>query len=83
METRINPDAVNQFPKGSVIYTQGEAIYSIGMIVKGRVLIQNDGYKITAGSGSFLGINDLFLGRYQSTYIAFDDVLLFAFDIKL
>ncbi len=82
MEWKMNPNAVNQFPKGSKIYTEGEAVFSIGMIVKGRVLIHNEGAKIVAGSGSFLGINDLYHGKYLSTYTAADDLLLYVFPIN-
>lgn len=82
MEWKMNPNAVNQFSKGSIIYTEGEAVFSIGMIVKGRVLIHNDGAKIVAGSGSFLGLNDLYHGKYLSTYTAADDLLLYVFPIN-
>jgi CRP-like cAMP-binding protein len=78
----MNPNTVNQFLKGSIIYTQGETVFSVGMIVKGRILIQSNGYKMIAGSGAFLGINDLYLGKYQSTYIALDDVLLYPYPIS-
>ena len=82
MEWKMNPNAVNQFSKGSKIYTEGEVVFSIGMIVKGRVLIHNEGAKIIAGSGAFLGINDLYHGRYCSTYTAADDLLLYVFPIN-
>lgn len=82
MEWKMNPNAVNQFSKGSIIYTEGEAVFSIGMIVKGRVSIYNEGAKIVAGSGSFLGINDLYHGKYLSTYTAVDDLLLYVFPIN-
>jgi CRP-like cAMP-binding protein len=82
MEWKMNPNAVNQFSKGSKIYTEGEAVFSIGMIVKGRVLIHNEGAKIVAGSGSFLGINDLYHGKYLNTYTAADDLLLYVFPIN-
>ncbi len=82
MEWKISPNAVNQFSKGSKIYTEGETVYSIGMIVKGRVLIHNEGARIVAGSGSFLGINDLYYGKYLSTYTAADDLLLYVFPIS-
>ncbi len=82
MEWKMNPNAVNQFSKGSKIYAEGETVFSIGMIVKGRVLIHNEGAKIVAGSGSFLGINDLYQGKYLSTYTAVDDLLLYMFPIN-
>ncbi|MDD3172658.1 MAG: hypothetical protein PHF63_03205, partial [Herbinix sp.] len=77
-----NPNAINQFLKGSDFYMEGEPVFSVAMIVKGRVLIHNDGAKIIVGSGSFLGINDLYLGRYQSTYTAYDELLIYVFPIS-
>lgn len=78
----MNPNAVNQFLKDSDIYTEGEPVFSVAMIVKGRVLMHNGGAKIILGSGAFLGINDLFMGRYQSTYTAYDDLMIYIFPIS-
>jgi Cyclic nucleotide-binding domain. len=82
MQENMNPNAVNQFLKGSNIYTEGEPVSSIAMIIKGRVLMHNDGTKIFMGSGAFLGVNDLYLGRYQSTYTAYDDLILYIFSVN-
>ncbi|MDF2907386.1 MAG: hypothetical protein K0R34_2707 [Herbinix sp.] len=82
MEWKMNPNAVNQFTKGSIIYTQEEPVFSIGMIIKGRVMIHNKGAKIIVGSGSFLGINDLYHGKYLSTYTAVDELLLYVYPIN-
>lgn len=79
MSFKINPNAVNQFSEGTVIYKEGEPVTSIAMVIKGRVLIQNEGARIIMGSGAFLGINDLYQGRYQSTYIAYDELLVYVF----
>jgi CRP-like cAMP-binding protein len=81
MEWKMNPNAVNQFSKGSTIYTQGDPVFSVGMIIKGRVMIHNKGAKIVVGSGSFLGINDLYQGKYLSSYTAVDDLLLYVYPI--
>ncbi len=82
MEWKMNPNAVNQFPKGSIIYTEGEPVDSVGMIIKGRVMLHNQGARIILGSGSFLGIHDLYKGKHQSTYTAVDDLILFAYPIS-
>ncbi|MGF7144407.1 hypothetical protein HNQ56_002838 [Anaerotaenia torta] len=82
MEWKMNPNAVNQFPKGSIIYTEGEPVDSVGMIIKGRVMLHNQGARIILGSGSFLGIHDLYKGKHQSTYTAIDDLILFAYPIS-
>lgn len=81
MENKINPNAVNQFLKDTDIYIEGESVFSIAMIIKGRVLIHNSGAKVVLGSGAFIGINDLYSGSYQSTYTACDDLVIYAFPI--
>lgn len=79
---KMNPNAVNQFLKDTDIYKEGETVLSIAMIVKGRVMIHNEGARMVVGSGTFLGINDLYSGRYQSTYTAFDEVMIYVFPIS-
>lgn len=78
----MNPNAVNQIIKGTDFYSEGETVTSIAMIVKGRVMIHNEGAKIIVGSGTFLGINDLYTGRYQSTYTAYDELVIYVFSIN-
>ena len=82
MDVKMNPNAVNQFSKGTVIYTEGELVFSVAMIIKGRVLVHNEGAKIIMGSGAFLGINDLYRGKFQSTYTAYDDLMIFVYPIN-
>lgn len=82
MQQHMNPNAVNQFFKGSNIFMEGEPVSGVAMIVKGRVLMNNDGAQIIMGSGAFLGINDLYLGKYQCTYTAFDDVMIYVFPVN-
>ncbi len=81
MKWKITPNAVNQFSKGTDIYTEGEAVASIALIIKGRIRVHNDGAKFLVNSGVFIGVNDLYTGSYQSTYTAVDDAVLFIFSI--
>lgn len=78
---KIIGNAVNQAEKGTVIYSANEQIDSIFIIVKGRVLALNEGNKILLGSGSFVGISDLFAGRFLNTYIAYDDLTFYCFQL--
>jgi hypothetical protein len=82
MDIKVNPNAVNQFLKGTVIFKEGEPVYYIAMVIKGRVLISNQGSRMVVGSGAFLGINDLYTGRFQSTYTAVDDLMIYAFPME-
>lgn len=78
----MNPNAVNQFLKDSEVYIEGETVFSVAMIIKGRVLMQNEGSKVIMGSGAFIGIHDLFLGKYQSTYTAYDELMIYVFPVS-
>lgn len=82
MDAIKNPKAIQQFTSGSNIYNEGEKVTSIAMIVKGRVLLHNDGMKITVSSGTFLGINDLYKGKYLYTYTAYDDVMIYKYTVR-
>lgn len=82
MELKVNFNAINQIYKGSDIFIEGNPVNSIAMIVKGRVEIRNKGAKMYVGSGTFLGINDLYAGRYLSTYTACDDLLIYIYSIN-
>lgn len=66
-------NTVNQIPKGTVLYVQGNTIESIGLLVKGRVLVYNAGTKILCGPGSFLGASDLIEGNYLANYYVAED----------
>ncbi|MBB2181314.1 hypothetical protein H0486_00195 [Lachnospiraceae bacterium MD1] len=81
MGWKVNPNGINQFSTGIDIYIEGETVSSVAMIIKGRVEVHNDGMRVTVGSGSFLGVNDLYLGKYQSTYTAKEEVIAFIFEI--
>lgn len=82
MKWKINPNAVNQFSKGTDIYTEGDAVQSIALIIKGRILVHNDGAKFIVNSGCFLGLGDLHAGVCQSTCTALDDAILYIFAIS-
>jgi hypothetical protein len=82
MGLKMNNYAVNQADKGTIIYSANEHIDSICIVLKGRILVLNDGAKILLGSGSFLGVSDMYHGLMQSSYIAYDDVTLYCFPIN-
>lgn len=82
MNGKININAVNQLSKGTDIYSEGEAVLSIALVLKGRILIHNRGSKYLVSSGTFLGVNDLFTGGYQSTYTAQDDIVIYVFGVN-
>lgn len=43
----------NPVPKGTVIYEKGQPLQSVGLILKGRVVVDGDGVHTTLSSGNF------------------------------
>ena len=79
MKNELKANAVNQIPKGSLLFKEGEAVNEICLVLKGRVSMMNAGGKTVISSGGFIGSNDIFVGRYLGDYTALDDVMLYAF----
>lgn len=81
LKWKINLNAVNQCPNGANIFTEGEALYGIALVIKGRVQIHHHGAKYVVGSGSFLAVNDVLVGKYQSTYTTLEDSIIYVFSV--
>lgn len=78
----LTMNTVNQVPKGTLLYLQNNAVESISLVVKGRVLVYNVGAKIVCGPGSFLGVSDLEQGSYAANYYVADDAQIFPIAAK-
>lgn len=75
-DERLKEQTVN-ISKDTVIYDQGEAIHSICIVAKGRVLVQNERIRSVVTAGSVLGALDLYRGEsYTATYTATEDTVL-------
>ncbi|ROR31947.1 hypothetical protein EDD66_101568 [Mobilisporobacter senegalensis] len=81
MATNLNLNAVNQITKGSFLYEQNQKVNTISLILKGRVLVYNNGIKTLMGSGSFLGVSDFYQGNFVSNYIAYENLVIYVFPI--
>lgn len=81
MENNLKAGMVNQINAGSRILIEGDLVDTICLVLKGRVLIKGQDMQITLGSGSFLGISDLYAGVYQASYYAIDNMMLYAFSV--
>lgn len=82
MEIILKENAVNRILGGTVFFEQNQPVTMLGLILKGKVYIKNSGMMIAAGTGSFLGICDLYMGIYQATYMAADDLTLYIFPVQ-
>lgn len=79
----INKNALNQVPEGSVIFKEGENVDCIGLVLRGRIEINNRGSKVIAGAGTFIGLSDFVAKRYQATYYAIDQVIIYVFKMDV
>jgi len=82
MDYKITQNAINRLSKGMIIFKEGEPVQYIAMLIKGRVVIRSHGVNITVGPGSFIGVNDLYTGKYQSVYEADDDIALHMYSVR-
>lgn len=72
----------NQIEKGTVIFEAEEEVQHICLILTGKVSVNGMGVQIVLGTGNFLGVTDLFMGRYLSTYTALEDTIIYIFPVK-
>lgn len=72
----------NSLAKGTVIYEKGQPLQSVGLILKGRVVLKGDGIRTTLGSGNFLGMYDAMQGKHSFTSIALDDCVIYGLPIN-
>ena len=79
MKAELKINSVNQIIKGTDIFVQDDKVYSIGLLVKGRVCIHADGVKVVVGSGTFLGLTDLPAEEYGVTETAETNSVVYAF----
>ncbi len=75
-EKNIMETSKKHIEKGAVIFEKGNVVDSICVVIKGRVMIQNDFTRSVVGTGSFLGLFDLFAGIYQVNYVAVDNLVV-------
>lgn len=77
----LNKNAMNQIPEGRSIFKEGEIANYVGLVLRGRVELSSRGSKVIAGAGTFIGIADFVKGRYQVTYRAVDNVIIYVFEV--
>lgn len=68
----------NTIKKGTVIFSQGEAISQIGLLLSGKVIAQNENMKFIRENGSYLALNEIYQDKYNATYIAAEDSVVYA-----
>lgn len=82
MGLNLNMNAMNQIVKGVTIFEEKEPVESIGLVLKGRVLVSREGVRTILGTGNFLGICDIYAGSSSVSYTAFDNTVIYPFPVK-
>ena len=77
----LNKNAMNQVPEGAIIFKESDIANYVGLVLRGRVQVMGRGSKVTAGAGTFIGVADFATGRYQATYHALDNVIIYVFEV--
>lgn len=78
----LNANGKNVVKKGEVIFQEGEPIGQVGIILSGKVLMQNEWLKLIRQQGSFLALNDMGKETYEATYTALDDSVIYILPCK-
>ncbi len=78
MGIALRSNEMNEIAKGTVFFQEGEKPKFICIVLKGRIELRNQGSRVMMGNGSFLGIQDMYMGRYLSDYVAVDDAVIYA-----
>ncbi len=78
----LSSNGKNNIKKGEVIFTQGEPIKQVGLLLSGKVIIQNEFMKLSCANGSYLALNEIYEETYSATYIAAEDSVIYALPVK-
>jgi hypothetical protein len=68
----------NTVQKGEVIFSKGEAITQVGIVLSGKVIVQSECVKMVLSQGNYLALNDINEASYNATYTALEDSVVYA-----
>ena len=71
----------NAVKKGEVIFEQNEKGTQVGIVLSGKVLMQNEWLKLVRPQGSFIALNDINQDAYGASYTAMEDSIVFALPV--
>ena len=72
----------NVIKKGEVVFSQGDEVKQIGIVLAGKVLMQSDWFKIIRNQGSFIALNDWNQEKYGATYTALENSVIYALSVS-
>lgn len=81
MET-LKVGAVNRIENGATIYSEGQRVESIALLLSGSVTMYNATFQFTLSPGDFIGIVDLKTGKNCFTYEASQNSAIYLFEAR-
>ncbi len=77
----LSVNGKNEVKKNEIVFKQGDEITQVGIVLSGRVLMQNEWLRLVRGQGALIALNDIPRGNYGATYIALEDSVIYALPI--
>lgn len=77
----LSANGKNAVKKNDMIFKQGDAVTQVGIVLSGKVLMQNEWLKLIRGQGAFIALNDIPQENYGATYTAMEDSVIYALPI--
>lgn len=77
----LSVNGKNAVKKNEVIFKQGDAVKQVGIVLAGKVLMQNDWMRLVRGQGALIALNDIPQETYGATYVAMEDSVVYALPI--
>ena len=78
----LKANGKNTVRKGEVIFTKGEELSQIGIVLAGKVLMQADCIKMVRPQGTYLALNGIGSETYSATYTAIEDSVIYALPLQ-
>lgn len=77
----LSVNGKNTVQKNEVIFKQGDAVTQVGIVLSGKVLMQNDWMRLVRGQGALIALNDIPQETYGATYVAMEDSVVYALPV--
>jgi hypothetical protein len=78
----LKENGKNSVKKGELIYGRTESVSQIGIVLSGKVLMQEECMKILLPQGSYLALNVIDDECYKATYTAVEDSVIYAIPVN-
>ena len=72
----------NIIKKGEVIFAQGDTVSHIGIVLAGKVLMQNEWMRLVRNQGSFIALNDWNRDTYGASYTTLEDSVIYMLSVS-